>query len=304
MNRDDAVRMVEDTIQDRVFDGEKRELPLNATLAEVGFDSLAVVVVLSGLEASVGSGFPDGYWEERGTLRVRDLVDAVERLSASSDAHPAAPLELAVADNGGHPAAVLRSVATGVSRRVFSAEDFVLIEHGLAGDLPNVTPPSGVVLRKATVDDAAQLATLWPLPLRPRALRQIRSWLGEGYLALGAFEGERAMALDWLHHSDPAGAVVGIDGTCVGIDLRERSGQVGRGIGFALLAHSLRVARAEGYARQAAAVAHDNVRMRTACTSLLGFTEVGSARRTTRLGRVQWTWTRNGAAGSGTLLPL
>jgi GNAT superfamily N-acetyltransferase len=289
------MRLVVDTIRERVVGGEDRELPLEAPLAELGFDSFALLTVVTGLEAAVGRGFPEEYWEHRPALRIRDLVEAVERFGEPVDRSVAEP----------DRSSMLATAAARVLWRAYNRLDVVLLDRKLDDSLPTLVPPPGVVLRRATPADDGSLVELWPRSRRRGAVRRLRTWRGQGYVALGAFEDGRAVALDWLHHSDPEGAVVAADpATCLGIDLRLRRGHENRGIGLALLAYSLEVAREEGYLRQAAYVARENHPMRMACTALLGFAEIGTARRDTLFGRAHWTWIRNGLTTSASVMPL
>ena len=306
MTREQATLLVIRIVRERTLNGDdERELPLDATLAELGFDSLALVSVVSGLEAETGRAFPPEYWEERQTLHIADLIDAVERFSP--DVEP--PTSPAANRPAPAPAAeerrersLGRAVLATIARRIFSRLDVVIVERLLLGELPRPAPPPGVVLRPATIADVDSLAALWPRALRGRKLRQFRSWLADGYTCLGAFDGEQAIAVDWLNETDDHGAVAAVEGTCLGIYLHERPDRSRQGVGLALLAYSLEVSHDAGYERQAAYVASDNTRMRVACTSLLGFSEVGSARRTTSFGRTRWTWQLRGGTGSGPVL--
>lgn len=73
----------------------------------------------------------------------------------------------------------------------------------------------------------------------------------------------------------------------LGLYLVEAPGSRGRGIGLALLAYSLRVSRELGFRAQLTAVRQDNQPMLAACVQLLGFRQIGHARRTRILG---FTW--------------
>lgn len=304
LDRAEAEALVLRVVNERAFDGEARPLPLESTLTELGFDSFALVTVVSGLEEAVGSGFPMHFWEERDDLRLVDLVDAVQLFgrgitpegpqAAEEPLRPASPSRLSP----------LRSIAAAAARQVYSTVDVVLIERDLSNGLPRFAPPPGVDLRRATLADLDAFRHLWPPVIRTRRLRQVRAWLDAGYVCLAAFERGEVVAVDWLNDSDPPGGVAALPGTCLGIDLYERHDQTGRGVGLALLSSSLEVAREAGYARQAAYVAEDNTLMRTACTRLLGFAEVGSAGRTTILGRRRWIWRRGDQYGEGAVLHL
>jgi acyl carrier protein/GNAT superfamily N-acetyltransferase len=306
MTREQATLLVMKIVRERAFDGDEvRELPVEATLAELGFDSLALVSVISGLEAEIGKSFPDEYWESRQALRIQDLVEAARQVPSETEHQTdgGAAKRSSPSMAGTPPGRSLaRTVLSTIARRTFSRLDVVIIERSLVDELPRPTIPAGIVLRRATMADEAALAGLWPPALRWHKLRQFRSWLAEGYTCLGAFEGERAVAVDWLNDTDTRGNVAGLEGTCLGTYLYERHDRSSQGIGLALLAYSLEVSRTAGYARQAGYVASDNTRMRLACTSLLGFSEVGSARRTTLFGRSRWSWRLGEAAGRGRII--
>lgn len=299
MTHEEAVRLVLDVVSGQDPDGEARELPLQATLAEVGFDSLALVSVVTGLESVVDKSFPDELWEHRPSLRIVDLVDAVERLTEAPQQGAAAS-----AASPSPAASPLAGAARRLPWRLYSRLDAVLLARPLETDLPRPAPPPGIVLRRAVARDDPSLVELWPLRHRRAAHRRLRAWREAGYIPLAAFAGDSAVALDWLHDSDRDARVVTADGSCLGIDLRLREGLDDRGVGVALLAYGLRVARDEGYTRRAAYVDRENHRMRTACTALLGYRHVGTAYRTVLLGRTRWTWQRDGRAGTGPLLVL
>jgi acyl carrier protein len=243
--RADAETLVLRIVQERAFDGEARPLPLDAGLVELGFDSFALVTVVSGLEEAVGSGFPMQFWEERGDLRLVDLVDAVQlfgRRIRPEDAWAGEPLRPPQPSR----LSPLRSVAAAAVRQVYSTLDVVVIERELAGSLPRFAPPPAVSLRRATPADLGAFRRLWPPVIRTRRLRQVRAWLRDGYVCLAAFEQDEVVAVDWLNDADPVGGVAAGPGTCLGIDLFERHDQTGRGVGLALLSRSLEVAREEG----------------------------------------------------------
>jgi acyl carrier protein/L-amino acid N-acyltransferase YncA len=312
MNRENAASLVRATIRERAFDGEGAdvpEMPLEATLAEIGFDSLSFVSVVSGLEAALGRSFPSEYWEQRRMLRVADLVDAVELLARTNGSatatfprfEPHPPRH--AADRRGAILSVLRASAGVFMRNTFSSIDAVILERELE-NLPSLPAPAGVSLRRATAADQSAFSELWPRERRGRMVRQFRARLASGYTCLAAFEGGEVVAIDWLNEADPEGAVAAVPGTCLGISLHERSDQGDRGIGLALLAYSLEVCREAGYVRQAAYVSAKNLRMRTACTSLLGFREAGSARRTTKFGRMRWRWQIGATRGEGPVLEI
>jgi acyl carrier protein len=312
MDREAAVRLVWSTIRERAFDGEDvglPDLPLEATLDEIGFDSLAFVSVVSGLEAAIGRPFPSEFWEQRRPVRIVDLVEAVELLSRtrspittqlrSESPHSRRPMAERL---GALPAAIRASVAA-VARHTFSTIDAIILVRELE-NLPAMPTPTGIALRRVTAADEPALRRLWPRESQTRMVRQFRSRLASGFICLAAFDGPEVVAIDWLNETDPEGGVGALPGTCLGISLHERWDKANRGIGLSLLAYSLEVATNEGYVRQAAYVSVENVRMRAACTRLLGFTEAGSAHRTMKLGRMHWTWEQGPVRGEGPVLEI
>ena len=182
---------------------------------QLGFDSLALVSVVSGLKPRRGTEFPAEYWEGRQTLHLVDLVDAVERFSPGVEQHaaagasrPAPPPPPEDRRERSLPGALVATIA----RRIFSRLDVVIVERLLTGDLPRPVPPPGIVLRPATIADLGALADMWPRPLHLRKLRQFRGWLADGYTCLAAFDRERAVAVDWLNETDDEGDVAAVAG--------------------------------------------------------------------------------------------
>jgi len=197
----------------------------------------------------------------------------------------------------------VRTVIADAAAWTASGLDVVLVQRDL-DRLPQAVAPDGVSLRSVTQDDLPALTGLWPSGHGRLKTRQFRVRLARGYTCLGAFEGGRLLAIDWLNSIDFDASVEATPGTWLGIDLYERPDQTGRGVGSALLAHSLAVARTAGYRRQAAYVDARNTRMLAAAIGLLGFTSFGSAHRQKVVGRVRWRWTIDGAAGAGPVLVL
>ena len=77
-------------IRDELLLGTAREIPFDQPLGElgVGLDSLALVNLLTAVEAAFGVELSDDIWTERGPLSVDDLADLVR--SAPRTTAPAA----------------------------------------------------------------------------------------------------------------------------------------------------------------------------------------------------------------------
>ena len=309
MTRDEAERLVVATMRERVFGGGEHDFTWDNTLGELGLDSLAVVLLVSGLESAIGEMFPVEFWEGRSTIAIVDFVDEVERLARErSGRHVATPVVDVVKSARprlGHrgPVAQLRRQVGVIVRWVFSRLDAVLVERELV-DIPEPTPPSGVNLRRATAADESALAGLWGPGRQHVKTVQFRTRLATGYTCVAAFYEGRIVAMDWLNERDPLGHVAALPGTCLGVDMHRRGDQGGRDVGRSLLTYSLQVARESGYRRKAAYVEVGNVRMLAATIGVLGYASFGTARRTTVLGRVRWSWAVRGVEGRSTTLVL
>jgi acyl carrier protein len=309
VTRDEAAHLVIATMRERVFGGADHEVGLDDTFAELGVDSLAIVILVSGLESAVGKMFPVEFWEARSTFAVVDLVDEVERLSRErSGTFVAAPVvdvsEAAQSRLGSTwPMMSVRPLVGATVRRAFSRLDAILVERELI-DLPDPDPPRDVVLRRATAADEQALAGLWEPGRQRIKTAQFRARLAAGSTCVAAFHDEVILALDWLNERDPPGHVVARPGTCLGVDMHRRSGEERRDIGRALLAYSLQVAHENGYQRKVAYVEVHNARMLAAAIGVLGYASFGTAHRTMVLGRARWSWTVHGVEGSGPTLVL
>ena len=66
-------------IRDELLLGSEREIPLDQPLGElgVGLDSLALVNLLTAVEAAFQVELSDDIWTERGPLSVNDLAEIV-----------------------------------------------------------------------------------------------------------------------------------------------------------------------------------------------------------------------------------
>jgi GNAT superfamily N-acetyltransferase len=128
--------------------------------------------------------------------------------------------------------------------------------------------------------------------------------LRQGAIALVAAEGSRIVALDLLSATGEDEVTIRQPDACFGYWLTEAPAARGRGIGLALVAYSLPVARDRGFRAQLAWVAEDNTAMLAAATQLLGFRSVGTASRLRVLGLTRWSWDVRGRSGRGPRLVL
>jgi GNAT superfamily N-acetyltransferase len=126
----------------------------------------------------------------------------------------------------------------------------------------------------------------------------------EGAIALVAVDRNRIVALDLLSATGEEEVEVEQPGACFGYWLTEAPAARGRGIGLALVAYSLVVARERGFRTQVTWVAEDNSAMLAAATQLLGFRSIGTASRLRLLGLTRWSWDVRGRRGRGGQLVL
>ncbi len=167
-----------------------------------------------------------------------------------------------------------------------------------------VEPPPGIVLRAYASEDEGSLAGLWPGFAERHGRSFLRRSLQEGATALIAAEGSRIVALGLLSAAGEEEVEVGRSDACYGYWLTEAPAARGRGIGLALVAYSLRVARERGFQAQLTWVAEDNTAMLAAATQLLGFRSIGTASRLRVLGLTRWSWQVGGRRGRGKRLVL
>lgn len=322
MTREAAQQEILRIVRDELLVGSERPIPLDAPLGEVGvgLDSLALVNLVAAIEATLGIDLPDDIWTARGALSIGDLAEIVAEAPRSDSAVAATPgaptslhgrmerIEHALA--GGGPArraawAVVRALAP-VKRFALARSRHVVLERRL-DDLAaiEIPPRPGIVLRPYAPADEGGLAGLWP-PFADRDGRRfLRRSLREGATALVAAEGTRIVALDLISATgeDEIELERSTD-ACYGYYLTEAPAVRGRGIGLALVAYSLHVARERGFRTQLTHVAEDNATMLAAATQLLGFRRIGSARRTRVMGLTRWSWEVDGRSGRARRLLL
>jgi acyl carrier protein/GNAT superfamily N-acetyltransferase len=308
-------------LREEVLLGSERSIPLDAPLGELGLglDSLGLVKLLTAVEATFGIDLPDDIWIARGPLSVVDLADLV---AAAPEREAAAPVEVrapsvirgrmeraehALAGGGvAHRAAwvVLRMLAP-VKQFAFAYSRNFVLERRL-DDITTapIEPPPGIDLRRYAPGDEGRLAGLWPAFAERHGRRFLGQSLREGAIALVAADGSRIVALDLLSGTGEEEVEVEQPDACFGYWLTEAPAVRGRGIGLALVAYSLPVAREAGFRAQLTWVAEDNTAMLAAATQLLGFRSIGTASRLRLLGRTRWSWDVRGRRGRGGQLVL
>jgi acyl carrier protein len=305
-------------VRDELLFGSEREIPVDAPLGELGMglDSLALVKLLTAVEATFGVDIPDDVWTARGPLTVDDLAEIVAEAPKREEAARAAQptlvrgrmerAEHALANGG--PArravwAIVRLVAP-VKQFAFAYSRTFILERRLddVGAMP--AEPPGIVLRLYAPEDEGALDGLWPSFAQRHGRRFLRRSLRDGAIAPVAVEAGRIVALDLLSATGEDEVEVERSDACFGYWLTEAPAARGQGIGLALVAYSLRVARERGFRAQLTWVAEDNTAMLAAATQLLGFRSIGTASRLRVLGFTRWSWDVRGRRGRGRRLVL
>ena len=321
MRREAAQEEILRTLREEVLLGSERSIPLDAPLGELGLglDSLGLVKLLTAVEATFAIDLPDDIWIARGPLSVADLADFV---AEAPEREGAAPVEVrapsvirgrmetaehALAGGGvAHRAAwvVLRMLAP-VKQFVFAYSVNFVLERRL-DDITTapIESPPGIDLRRYAPGDEGRLAGLWPAFAERHGRRFLGQSLRDGAIALVAVDGNRIVALDLLSGTGAEEVEVEQPDACFGYWLTEAPAARGRGIGLALVAYSLLVARECGFRAQVTWVAEDNEAMLAAATQLLGFRSIGTASRLRLLGHTRWSWGVRGRRGRGGQLVL
>jgi acyl carrier protein/GNAT superfamily N-acetyltransferase len=309
-------------VREELLFGSERSIPLDAPLGElgVGLDSLALVRLLTAVEATFGIDVPDDVWTARGPLSVDDLTEIVAAAPNREATLPPPAAERPVlrgrmervehALAGGGPG---RRAAWGAVRLLAPVKQFtfahsrnLVLERRLDDDaeLPQIEPPPGVVVRPYAPGDDGGLAGLWPAFTERHGRSYLRRSLRKGVIVLVAAEEKRIVALDLLSPAGEEEVQIARGYACYGYWLAEAPGARGRGIGLSLLAYSLRFARERGFRTQLTYVADTDTLMLAAATQLLGFRPIGTARRLRVLGLTSWSWEVDGRRRRGRRLVL
>jgi acyl carrier protein/GNAT superfamily N-acetyltransferase len=309
-------------VREELLFGSERSIPLDEPLGElgVGLDSLALVRLLTAVEATFGIDVPDDVWTARGPLSVEDLAEVVAAAPKREATVPPPGAEGPVlrgrmervehALAGGGPGrraawAAVRLLAP-VKQFAFAHSRNLVLERRLDDDagLPQIEPPSGVVVRPYAAGDEGGLAGLWPSFTERHGRSYLRRSLRKGVIVLVAAEEMRIVALDLLSPAGEEEVQIARGDACYGYWLAEAPAARGRGIGLSLLAYSLRFARERGFRTQLTYVADTDTLMLAAATQLLGFRPIGTARRLRVLGLTGWSWEVDGRRGRGRRLVL
>jgi acyl carrier protein/GNAT superfamily N-acetyltransferase len=294
-------------IRDELLLGSERAIPFDEPLGElgIGLDSLALVNLLTAVEAAFGVELSDEIWTARGPLSVNDLADIVRNTPRTGP--PAPPvdaetpplhgrmeqLEDSLRRRGAAGRAAWAAVraAAPVKRYLFARTRHLLLERRLDdGTSTELAPPPGIELRSLAPGEKPDFSDLWAPVHARRSERVVERALEEGAIALVACEGSRAVALDLISETGDEEVEIVSPGVCYGFFLTEARAARGRGIGLALAAHSFAVARELGFRSQLTHVFEGNGAMLAAATQLLGFRTIGSAWRTRVAGITRWSW--------------
>jgi acyl carrier protein/GNAT superfamily N-acetyltransferase len=316
-----AEREIARIVRDELLLGSEREIPHDQPLGElgVGLDSLALVNLLTAVEAAFGVELSDDTWTARGPLSVHDLADIVRSTPRTAEhARPMdgeAPvlhgrleqLEESLRRRGAVGRAVWAAAraAAPVKRFLFSRARHLLLERRLDdGPSTELTPPPGIELRTLAPGEKPHVSGLWAPVHTRRMTRRFERAVDDGAIAFVACEDNRVVALDLLSASGTEEIAISTPDACFGFFLFEARAARGRGIGLALAAYSFAVARERGFRAQLTHVWEGNTAMLAAATQLLGFRTIGSARRTHVAGVTRWSWQVGETRGRGRRLVL
>lgn len=308
-------------IRDELLLGSEREIPLDQPLGElgVGLDSLALVNLLTAVEAAFQVELSDDIWTERGPLSVNDLAQIVRSTRPVTAPTPSAQAGSAVLHGRmeqveerlrrrgslGRAAWAVVRMAAPVRRFLFARTQNVLFERRLDEELSTeIAPPHGIEFRLLRPGERPDLSDLWA-PVHARRMTNVfQREVDRGAIALVACSGDRVVAVDLISGSGGLEVKVNSPGACFGFLLAEARAARGRGVGLALATYSFRVARERGFRTQLTHVWTGNTAMLVAATQLLGFRIIGNAQRMRVLGITRWSWQIRGKRRHGRRLVL
>jgi acyl carrier protein len=308
-------------VRDELLLGSNRVIPFDEPLGELGLglDSLALVNLLTGIEAAYGVELSDDVWAAREPLSVNDLAEIVRRTPRTAaptlDRGRDSPvlhgrmerIDHALAGRGvaGRAAWAAARMGAPAIRFLFFRTRHLILERTLDDTASTaIAPPPDIELRTLAPDEEPDLSGLWPSVHERRSQRVLARALHEGAIALVACERSRVVALDLISAKGDDEVSVVSPGACYGFFLSEAPEARGRGIGLALAAYSLDAARRRGFRRQFTHVWDGNTAMLAAATQLLGFRMIGSAQRSSVFGVTRWSWQVDGTRRGGSRLVL
>ena len=313
-------REIEQILRTQLIFGSTRTISLDATFAELGLDSLAIINLITSVETTFGVEVAEKALMSATPLTLRALAAFIKQEPhIASTAPPKAVdiqklpppshrIELLESEFAGRGVArsatwaVLRASWTWLAGTFTPPAKYVLLERVLhTPPLQDIAVQPGVELRPYSSADRDGLAELWPPYLARVAGRKFDSWIAAGAIAVVAVDDRRIVGLSVVSGTGEPGEVVVRPGqrACWGIYLREASHARGRGIGFALLSYSLADSIARGFRKQFSIVKTSNAPMLIATTQLLGFRSIGRVTRMRLMGVTRWSWEIDGCAGRG-----
>ena len=318
-------REIERILRREIMLGSRREISLDATLGELELDSLAILNLITAVETAYGVEIAEDVLTAETPLTLRDLAALVERTPRAVSSASQPSISPHTLPPQGHRIEVLgHELAGGGLMRATTwaalqagwpliawtftpPAKYVLLERLLdAPAIPSVPCPSGVELRPYSPGDRSALAALWPPYLERTWGAKADRWLRAGASATVAAEAGRIVGFNVLSSTGEPGEVIIRPGerACWGIYLREALHARGRGIGIALLAHSLADTRSRGFNAQLSMVRTNNAPMLAAATQVLGFRPIGRATRIRLFGWTRWSWQIKGRTGRGPRLVI
>ena len=308
-------------IRDELLLGSEREIPLDQPLGElgVGLDSLALVNLLTAVEAAFQVELSDDIWTERGPLSVNDLAEIVRSTRPAAAPAPSAQersallhgrmeqVEERLRQRGsvGRAAWAVIRMAAPVRRFLFARTQHVLLERRLDEEISTeIAPPPGIEFRLLLPGERPDLSDLWA-PVHARRMTNVfQREVDRGAIALVACSEGRVVAVDLF-----SGAAAWTSKwtarapASVSCWRRRRMPAVGAsGWPSPLTRSAWRGSEAFGLSARMSGRATRRCSPRA--TQLLGFRIIGSARRMRVLGLTRWSWQIRGQRGRGARLVL
>ena len=198
-------------IRDELLLGSEREIPLDQPLGElgVGLDSLALVNLLTAVEAAFQVELSDDIWTERGPLSVNDLAEIVRSTRPAAAPTPSAQERSAVLHGRmeqveerlrrrgsvGRAAWAVIRMAAPVRRFLFARTQHVLLERRLDEEISTeIAPPPGIEFRLLLPGERPDLSDLWA-PVHARRMTNVfQREVDRGAIALVACSEGRVVA--------------------------------------------------------------------------------------------------------------